>query len=307
MKFMESVKHAAYAGMFKVKKASPEICMIGGIVGLIGAGVMACRATLKAQKVLPDAKFDAEEIHSDAEALVIDPETERRELAKVYLHAGARLAKLYAPSAVLAGLSAGAIVAGNGILRRRNMALAAAYASLDRFFKGYSGRVKERYGEEAERELRYDLKKEKIEVTATDETGREKTEKKTVKIPDPTGRADRNPCVFFYDELHVKGFKKDPSYNLVSLQAQQAYACDLLKIRGHLFLNEVLDMLGIDRTIEGQSLGWIYDKNSPRSDNYVDFGFMDAADFLNGYNDSVILNFNCDGNILSDMPTHQNT
>lgn len=306
MKFIENVKQAASAGMFKVKKASPEICMFMGLGGLLGAAVLACRATLKAQNVVIDAKCEIEEIHDSAGALVLDAQTERRELTKSYSRAGLSLAKLYAPSVVLAGVSTGAIIKGNKIMRGRNVALAAAYASLDKFVKDYSGRVKERYGEEVERELRYGLKKEKVEVTVIDADGNEMVEKHTVKNPDPNARADMNPCVFFYDQLHVKGFKKDSSYNLVTLKAQQAYACDLLKTRGHLFLNEVLDMIGIDRTIEGQSLGWVYDKDSPRSDNYVDFGFGDAADFLNGYNDSVILNFNCDGDILQLMPSHQN-
>ena len=84
------------------------------------------------------------------------------------------------------------------------------------------------------------------------------------------------------------------------LKQQQVYATDMLKQRGHLFLNDVYDMLGILHSQEGAVVGWIYDEENPIGDNYVDFGIYDErnADFVNGYERSILLDFNVDGYIL---------
>ena len=59
-------------------------------------------------------------------------------------------------------------------------------------------------------------------------------------------------------------------------------------------------MLGIPRTKAGQVVGWIFDKDNPIGDNYVDFGLLNTQneDFVNGYKRSVLLDFNVDGMIL---------
>ena len=90
------------------------------------------------------------------------------------------------------------------------------------------------------------------------------------------------------------------------LLRQQNYANDLLKSKGHLFLNEVYDMIGIPRTKAGQVVGWIYDEKNPVGDNFVDFGIIDIHKernraFMNGYEKNVLLDFNVDGNILNLM------
>ena len=92
--------------------------------------------------------------------------------------------------------------------------------------------------------------------------------------------------------------------NLVFLKQQQNWANELLKTRGHLFLNEVYDMLGIERSKAGQVVGWVYDETNPDCDNYVDFGIYDIYNerkraFVNGWERSILLDFNVDGDIYS--------
>ena len=87
------------------------------------------------------------------------------------------------------------------------------------------------------------------------------------------------------------------------LRRQEDWANELLKAKGHLFLNEVYDMLGIPRTKAGQVVGWIYDEKNPIGDNFVDFGIYDIhrprnRDFVNGIERTILLDFNVDGNIL---------
>lgn len=95
-------------------------------------------------------------------------------------------------------------------------------------------------------------------------------------------------------------WSKDSIQNSMFLKCQQNYANDVLRARGHLFLNEVFDMLGIPRTKAGAIVGWIYDEENPLGDNFVDFGLLDDCNvpFVNGKTNNAILNFNVDGNIL---------
>lgn len=69
----------------------------------------------------------------------------------------------------------------------------------------------------------------------------------------------------------------DGSYNRMFVYRQLDYAFTLLKSRGHLFINEVYDMLAMPRTKSGQIMGWVYDELNDRDfvtitskDNNVD-------------------------------------
>lgn len=103
----------------------------------------------------------------------------------------------------------------------------------------------------------------------------------------------------FFDQS-CAGWSKDSEYNLAYLRQQQIHANELLKLKGHLYLNEVYDLLGIPRTKAGQVVGWVYDEKNPIGDNCVDFGIFNEGNesFVNGYEKSVLLDFNVDGNIL---------
>ena len=165
-------------------------------------------------------------------------------------------------------------------------------------FKEYRGRVVERFGEELDKELKYNIKAKKVEETVVDKNGKEKTVEKTVNVADPNLYSE---YARFFDD-GCNGWTKDSEYNLFFLKQQQAWANDILKERGHLFLNEVYDMLGIPRTKAGQVVGWIYDEKNPVGDNFVDFGIYDynrpkCRDFVNGYERTILLDFNVDGNI----------
>ena len=179
------------------------------------------------------------------------------------------------------------------------MALAAAYTAVDTSFKEYRGRVIDRFGEELDRELKYNIKAREIEEVSVNEKGEEEVAKKTVEVANPNEISD---YARFYDDGNI-GWSKDPETNLMFLRRQQDWANELLKAKGHLFLNEVYDMLGIPRTKAGQVVGWIYDEKNPVGDNFVDFGIYDIhkprnRDFVNGIERTILLDFNVDGNIL---------
>ena len=292
---------------FTLKKYSPEILAAVGVVGTVTSTVMACKATTKVSDILDSHKDLVDAIHIVSEnpdmaeevGKTYSEEDSKKDLTIAYVQTGLKLVKLYAPSVILGTLSISAMLTSNNILRKRNAALVAAYTTVDRAFKAYRGRVVERFGEELDRELRYNIKAKEVEKIVTDDKGKEKVEKETVDVIDSNLHSD---YARFYDDGCL-GWEKDPELNLMTLNQRQHYANDILKSRGHLFLNEVYDMLGIPRTKAGNVVGWIYDEKNPIGDNYVDFGIFEGnstkcRDFVNGYERVILLDFNVDGPIL---------
>lgn len=294
--------------MFKVKKHSPEILVVTGVIGVVASAVMACKATTKISKISDEHKKQIDELHLALErgetksGESYDVEDSKKDLTIIYAQTGLKYVKLYAPSVVLGALSIMAIVSSNNILRKRNVALAAAYTAVDKSFKNYRNRVVERFGKDLDRELRYNIKAKEVEETIVDDDGKEKKIKKTVNVASLNEPSD---YARFFDE-YCTGWTKDSEYNLGFLKAQQAYANNRLREQGYLYLNDVYDMLGIPKTKAGQVVGWIYDESNPDIDNYVDFGIYDLydenkRDFVNGREWSILLDFNVDGNIWENM------
>lgn len=301
---INSVSYNAHRIGFKIKKASPEIMVVAGVVGVVASTVMACKATTKINDILEETRKQVDDVHNVLDSDVVSEDEynnddAKKDLAIIYTQTGVKLIKLYAPSVIVGALSITGILASHKILKKRNVALTAAYATIDRSFKEYRGRVVERFGKELDRELRYNIKAQEIEEKTVDKDGNETIEKKTISVVDPNMYSD---YARIFDNGSM-GWTKDPEYNLMFLKLQQNQANDRLRAQGYLFLNDVYDMLGIPRTKAGQIVGWIYDKENPVGDNFVDFGIYDiynekACDFVNGRERSIVLDFNVDGNIL---------
>ena len=301
---INSVSYNAHRIGFKIKKASPEIMVVAGVVGVVTSTVMACKATTKVNDILEETRKQVDDVHNvlDSDVVSADEYTNddaKKDLAIIYTQTGVKLIKLYAPSVIVGALSITGILASHKILKKRNVALTAAYATIDRSFKEYRGRVVERFGKELDRELRYNIKAQEIEEKTVDKDGNETVEKKTISVVDPNMYSD---YARIFDNGSM-GWTKDPEYNLMFLKLQQNQANDRLRAQGYLFLNDVYDMLGIPRTKAGQIVGWVYDEENPVGDNFVDFGIYDiynekACDFVNGRERSIVLDFNVDGNIL---------
>lgn len=301
-----AVSRSVHKAGFGLKKHSPEILVVAGTIGVIASAVMACRATTKLSGILEetneqvDAIHDAMENEEYKETGKYTEEDGKKDLVIVYTQAGVKLVKLYGPAILLGAVSLGCMLYSNKILHKRNVALAAAYATIDKGFKEYRNRVVERFGDTMDRELKYNIKAQEIEETATDEEGNQKVTKRTVntvKIDDCSDYAR------FFD-ASSDFFVKDPAYNLMFLKQAERIANDKLKQNGYLFLNDVYDMLDIPRTKAGQVVGWIYDEKNPIGDNYISFGIYEGVcpdsakeRFLEGCENVILLDFNVDGNI----------
>ena len=292
---------------FKFKKHSPEILVVGGVVGVVTSTVMACKATTKLEDILLEAKekTDLMRDHMEKGEILGREYTEedgKKDIALTYVQTGVKVAKLYAPAVALGALSLTAIISSHRILKKRNVALAAAYTAVDKGFKEYRGRVIERFGQELDKELKYNLKSKEIEETVVNEDGTETKVKKNVAVMDTPFFS---PYSIIFDDGNT-GWDPDPELTKFFLIQQQNAANDLLRTRGHVFLNEIYDMLGAQRTSAGQIVGWIYDETDPTRDSYIDFGLFNTysqknRDFINGYEKVVILDFNVDGNIYEDI------
>lgn len=307
MKIPEKMTRTIGKMKFGVKKHSPEILVVAGVAGIVASTIMACKATTKLSEIMEPAKKDIATIkdvtaHPEKlpEGKTYTKKDSQKDLTILYAHTGLQLVKMYAPSVILGALSITCIVSSNQILRKRNAALAAAYATVDSSFKNYRKNVVERFGEELDRELKYNLKAKEVEETVTDEKGNEKTVKKTVQVVDPNMPSD---FARFFDN-GSDNWQKDAEHNLWYLKQQQNYANEKLRANGYLFLNDVYDMLGIPRTKAGQIVGWLYRPEDPsyKGDSYVDFGIYDYTkeqnrDFVNGYERTILLDFNVDGPI----------
>lgn len=299
---MKNVSSTFNKMSIKLKKHSPEILIVAGVVGTVASTVLACKATTKVGKVMDNTKEDIDEIHSAVENGVTKAgetysvDDSKKDLTIVYAQTGVKLAKLYAPSVILGTLSITSIVASHNILKKRNVALAAAYATVDKTFKEYRSRVVDRFGEEVDKELRYNIKAKKVEEIVKDpETGKEKKVKTTINVADP----DVNDYARFFDASCAQ-YEDNMDYNLMYLRAQEQFANDRLKTDGYLFLSDVYEALGIKRTKMSQTVGWIYKPENPDGDNFVDFGILETNRETEdgGYEKVILLEFNVDGPIL---------
>jgi len=294
MKLIPSMGRTAGRAVLKAKKNSPTIFFVGGVIGTISATVLACRATLQLEHILSTANGDVDALRSvymtqDREAF-LDPTKEseyKRELAKVYATTAMRITRLYGPAAALGGVSIAALTGSHVALVRRNAALAAAYGVVAKAFEEYRARVQNEIGEDREQLLYRGFVKQEV-------AGPDGKKKEVYVVPD----GQSSPYARCFDEGNRK-FQTEPGMNRFFLQSQETFANQKLKAQGHLFLNEVYDSLGFDRSPEAQQVGWIYE--GPDGDGFVDFGLMDdeAASFMAGADQCVWLDFNVDGPILN--------
>lgn len=309
MNFSNAIQTAKFAigrGGLILKKYSPEILTAAGVIGTIGSTVLACKATLKVEDILDEAKKKSNLINAvhDGE-IEVDAEYTDKDYSKDLLvnrtQTAVKLIKLYGPAISLGALSITAILGGQHILRKRNVAVMAAYKLCEESFNNYRSRVKDELGEEKDRQFYYGMTEETIKDKVKSKDGKTKTvTKKVEKAPDHL----YSQYARFFDEANMN-WDKSPEQNMYFLKMVQNQMNDKLKARGHVFLNEVYDALGFDRSEAGQLVGWVWSNDNTAmeaGDGYIDFGIFDGNDyakraFVNGDERSILLDFNIDGMI----------
>lgn len=293
---------------FFLRKHAPSILTGAGITLVTAGSVGLVKQTFKAVDIINEhneisAQFDEAVGFESPDYTQEDYKDDKTKLA---LQTTGKLVKNYILPVTMMASGIACIVISDIKVNAKLAETTSALLGANKIINTIKKRTIDKYGKDMWEEIRYGVEKETITVEEEDpETGKKKKVKKTVKTVkdfDPNDPATYSKFAKFFDESCAE-WDKDPEMNLLYLLSMQNTANEMLKCRGHLFLNEVYDMLGIKRTKEGQKYGWIFCDDNPCGDNYVDFGIYELdrpknRDFVNGYENVILLDFNVDGPIV---------
>lgn len=309
------LKKAASKTLSKASQASPEILLGLGVLGFIGTIIEAAKASRKGENLPKELKEDLE-IAANSELI---PDNKRKaEIIKVGFAYSKKYAKTYGLTVFMGTASLLCFGASYKIqkgrykdLKRDFENIAKAYSALDLAYRGLRKRIRDKFGEEAERELVFGDGSIGIKESYTDEeTGKKRT--KTVYKRKFDESIPKSPYTFIFsrDTVQFNKWKQNPEDNRMFLEHMENMANDLLFRRGYVFLYEILQDIDLRDTPESHVLGWVYDENRKDLANCIDFGFMEG--YREAYRlDSdlckeIRLDFNCDGNIVSGMNCYTN-
>lgn len=270
--------------VLKAKKNSPHIFFVGGIAGVLTSTVLACKATLKLEDVLDEAKEDIQAVkalgeESRAQKTNYVDKDYHRDLGYAYGKTAFNMTRLYGPAAFVGIVSIAALTGSHVQLTRRNTALTVTLAAVSKAYEEYRMRVQEEIGLEKELDIYRDVRDLEVEIDG---------KKATVQV---ANQGTYSPYARLFAEHNVN-WENSAEHNYMFVRAQQAYANDRLRSRGHLFLNEVYDWLGMEHSQAGAVVGWVYNGDG---DNFVDFGIKNDPEFIEGRGTNVWLDFNVDG------------
>lgn len=292
---------------FRFKDHLPQILIGTGIVTGGATVYFACRGTVKTIPAYAEANekienIAAQEQQAEENGLAIDADSVKQAKAEAYGLVIKETLKNFAPAVAFGTVSVTCVLAGAHILHRRNVAWAAAYATMSESFTSYRKNIAEKYGEDADKEAYHNVKRE---CEIDEETG-EVTEKISVTPGSGYGR--------FFDEVcGANDWSRDPVYNYLFLRARQDEANRKLRTDGYLFLNDLYKMLGIDPSIDGQLVGWVYDENSKNGDTFVQIDVVAYDENSNAYmvnvgddmpdalTDGMYIDFNVQGPIVHEL------
>jgi hypothetical protein len=283
------ITRAVGRAVLQTKKNSPTVMFVVGIAGVTAAAVLASRATLRLEETLDYNLSNIEDLnelqHSDVE---MDEQDIIKDKIVFYGGLVFDVTKLYAPAVIVGGIGIACLTGSHNILMKRNAALTAAYVALERSYTAYRDHIRLQVGEENELVIHRNAEATAMERQDFNEVT---SGKKAV-----SSRAGYSGYAKFFDEAS-QYWTRNAEKNLFFIHCQQNYANELLHSRGHLFLNEVYDSLGIPRTTAGSVVGWTMYEDG---DNYVDFGIFnhhsdEVRSFVNGVEECVLLDFNVDG------------
>lgn len=294
---MSKVSLVIGKGTLLAKKFAPELMLAGGLAAVGTSFYFTVQASRKVDELIDSAKEDIEIVKEaeftpdeDGECTIPYPENEKKMGVRVLRFRMVKdIAVLYAPAITTGAVGVGLILASYGILKKRNVALFAAYDLVDKSYKMYRSRVVDELGKEAD--LRFKNGAVKKKETQVNEKGKE-VEVETYEVP-------ANVPSQYSVTIGRDNYNWERDYTksdmLHWLLIQQNFANDLLHSRGHVFLNEIHDALGMKRTTAGQVVGWI--RTSP--EDRIDFNIQDLHTITNSVedyeNETFILDFNVDG------------
>lgn len=263
---------------------APEILVIGGVVVLVGAGMVAVKKTLdKVPEIVNEHDELEEMINSATCEEMTEEELEKdriKSLKKNDRHMAFELVKTYALPVGMAVVGTTAILAGNHILRGRYVALAAGMSALQQSYDKYRERIVDKFGEAADHYAAYGFEEEVYETTEVDEKGKEK--KVSAKREVMTDATVHSPYFRYITPNNCSIYREchgDPLYVRNQLEIYENICNQMYEDGQALYFNNVMTYIfGNDPEFmsdDGQIVGWYkYDKKNKAmadSDRPVNF------------------------------------
>lgn len=298
---LSKIKTGAIIVKNKTVKHSPEILMVGGIIsGVAAIGSAIYVSITKTPAVIEDTKLTLDAIHeiseyveSSNDEVSYTEEERKKEIALTYIQTGRKLIRIYSLPFALEIVSVTSFLASNHILKKRNVALAAAAAALQKSYHDYRMRVRDEIGFEKEDAIFYGREIKTIETEQIDENGKTKKKKEKVEV-----RSAKDPFTFCIDESW-HGWDDDLDIVYGSLEAYQDYNNRLFHRIGQRTMNDVLDSLGLERTKIGQTHGWLDKPEDVDRDCYIVFNIQRSNKEINDeIKPCFYITFNVDGPII---------
>ena len=249
----KSIKVANHA----IAKNSPLLLTVAGVVGLGATAFLAFKSAGKVADITDnlDKARETEEQINDLQNVENPTEEEKDALEALQkdfkpvkrTEVIKDLAGAVAAPVLTGTLSVCALAMSYYILNNRVLSLAASLATATAQNTYFERKFKREYGEEEFNKFTTPSHEEEREVT--DDKG--KTQKKHVKLQD----RDMNLNGEFFDNS-TEYASDDHAYNQQFITAKEQVLQDRLFRNGWLFLNEVRDELGFERTRDGAMVGW---------------------------------------------------
>lgn len=291
-----SITTAFYTGVARVSKHAPTILSITASAGVIATGYLAWKAGTRFEDVEGRDWDRRKECLRNADTIPDEdvPKIERKNRILFILDT----VRTVTPAAIVGAATITMIYFSNSISKKRLAAMGAAYATLQTAFDGYKRTMVEALGKESvEKILKPKLPnvgKSAEEILSSDN----KSDAANVSDAVVNSLKDLSPYARIIAEESSTCWDPNEDYTCQNLASVQLWANRRLERKGHLFLNEVFDQLGLSRTREGAVVGWL--KNG-EGDGYVSFGDFDASiyrvpsDDYTRVDSNFIVDFNVDG------------
>ena len=290
------IRDSFYTGVARISKHAPTILSVTASAGVIATGYLAWKAGTRFEDVEGRDWDRRKECLRNADTIPDEdvPKIERKNRILFILDT----VRTIAPAAIVGAATITMIYFSNSISKKRLAAMGAAYATLQTAFDGYKRTMVEALGEESvDKILKPKLPnvgKSAEEILSSDN----KSDAANVSDAVVNSLKALSPYARIIAEESSTCWDPNEDYTSQNLAAIQLWANRRLERKGHLFLNEVFDQLGLSRTREGAVVGWL--KNG-EGDNYVSFGDFDASiyrvpsDDYTRVDSNFIVDFNVDG------------
>ena len=257
------------------KKYLPEILTGTGLV-LGGAAVgTSIVQTRKLQPILDEHENEVAAIKKDELS-----KDDKKQIRKAHRKMVKKVAKLYALPAALEAGSVALVCGGTRILRKRETAITAAFMAATGAYNEAQKALAKQKALEGPSEAAEGAQ------TGSEEAGANNPQDALI-----------SQYARYFDNTNPN-WSEVPEENLVFIRGVLNEVNDMLRSKGHLYLNQVYERLGMPTSLAGQYVGWVIGAG----DSCIDFHLFDSniqqnVDFINGKTNVALLDFNVDGDI----------